>query len=433
MNPKKIIKWGSEKIIEWLDGKINYIFNVITIKNINYVMFVPHYNSMKDGYDILNPGSDNVLCFFDSLLRDVRYNHLTLILGYYNKEKIQLYKDYCNKFRLGGVQFFYMFDRIAFNKFFNRTPIIFTDETFKVYPAKVKSQKIVCLNYYAGFMKNDFFRIKEHGGYKKLLKEQKKMYKNYDYIITISDVCSMFTSVEDCVYYGSLLPLGFPRNDIFFQDNQDLRRSIEDAIGISFKNIITYVPTHRDYENEDRDFFDLSSLTPRSLFGPITLDEAKKIESVLENTNSVIIAKVHPMQVRNNIKEFVFKRVIFYQDLIKKVNTSLNPIMAISDALLTDYSTAVYDFMYTNRPIIYYFYDYEKYNATRGLFIEPINSICMGDITYNISQLCNSIVKVTSGKDEYQEKRRILSNLLIKDRDGKSSERIKQFFLDITI
>ena len=82
-----------------------------------------------------------------------------------------------------------------------------------------------------------------------------------------------------------------------------------------------------------------------------------------------------------------------------------------------------------DKPIIYYFYDFEKYTSTRGLFIDPINPICMGTITYNVNEMCEQIKNYALGNDEFKEKRKIISDLLIKYKDGNSAERIKDYFL----
>lgn len=394
-------------------------------------MFIPHYNSFRDNYDILNPESDNVLCLFVSVLKDNRYMDRHLFLGYFDESRLSLYKDFCLKYNLDRITFFNINSRLEKNASFNKCPLIFTDETFLDYPTKLRSQKIVCLNYYSGFMKNDFFRIKEHGGFRRLLKEQKRMYKYYDNIVTTSDICSMFMSVEDCVYYGNLVPLGFPRNDVFYQDNSKLKTQMRGVLDIDFDNVITYVPTHRDYENFDRrDFYDKESLKPRTLFGPLSNEEIALIDKTLESTNSIVIAKVHPMQVRKNLLSGGFRRVIYYHDLVKKINTSLYPILAITDCLLTDYTTTIYDFLMRDKPVIYYFYDIEKFAGTRGLFINPIDPLCVGSITYNITELCNQIMYFASGSDIYKDKRKTIKELLIKNLDGHSSERIKNYYLN---
>lgn len=420
------------KVIKYVDYIKQFILNIITTKGYNNIMFIPHQNCKTDEYDILNPLSDNVLCLFDSILKDRRFNEYRLFLGYYHQEKIELYKDYCGLFDPKRVIFFYIDDKKDFFRAFRHAHIIFTDEIYHSYPYKTKKQKIICLNYYAGFMKNDFYRIANHGGLRKMIKDLKHIAKNYDSILTTSDISSMFTAVEDSVYFGSLLPLGFPRNDIFFQNNFALREEIKKNLNVDVDNIFTYVPTHRDYENEKREFFDPDSIMPRSIFGPISKEDAIKIDRILEKTNSILIAKVHPAQVTSNIKEYNFKRVVFFHELVKKTVVSLNQILAISDCLISDYTTAVYDFMYLNRPIIYFFYDYDKYVGSRGLFIDPIEPICMGEIVNDVSGLCNAIMDVVNGVDRYKNKREILSHLFVKYLDGKSVERIKNYFFKET-
>lgn len=430
MNYKTLINRITKRGLKSLIDLIFFLKNKLIYKQEDNILFIPHYNSNKDNYDILNADSDNVLSLFLSIIKDPRLRNKHLYLGYYNTEKLNLYKQFCAENSVQAVSFFKVDNLIELYNAFCKCPLIFTDEIFRNYPIKTKKQTIVCLNYYAGFMKNDFFKIKNHGGYNQLKKEQNRIYKYYDYILSTSDLSCMFLTVEDCVYYGNTLPLGFPRNDIFFQDNSNLKNQLKSIIDVEFENIITYVPTHRDYENIDRkDFYDPKSCKPRTIFGVLSEDEIRSIDNTLENTKSIIIAKVHPVQAKSNIEHNKFKRVIYYHDLAKKITTSLNPLLAITDCLLTDYTTAVYDFAYMDKPIIYYFYDIEKYTKTRGLFLNPIDPICMGKITYNVNEMCIQIKNFALGHDEFKEKRRVISNLLIKYKDGNSSERIKNFFL----
>lgn len=422
----KVIQRVKEEII----NIIYFFINRLIAKRENYILFIPHINSSIDNYDILNPDSDNVLTLFNSILKDEKLKKLHLFLGYYNEDKLDEYRAYCQKNSIHVVSYYNVSNILDLYNAFCKCNLIFTDETFRDYPLKTKSQKVVCLNYYAGFMKNDFFRIKEHGGFKHLLKEQKRMKKYYDFVLSTSDLSCMFLTVEDCVYYGNTLPLGFPRNDIFYQDNSALRKRIHETVGFDFDHIITYVPTHRDYENIEREeFYNEEDCKPRTLFGSISKDEFELIEQTLEATNSIVLAKVHPMQVRDNIIQNSSMRIIYYHNLVKTVTTSLNPILAITDCLITDYTTAVYDFAHANKPIIYYFYDIEKYVGTRGLFINPIDPICMGNITYSVKDLCSQILEFAAGVDKYKDKRSVISDLLIRNRDGNSKERVKKYFL----
>lgn len=81
-----------------------------------------------------------------------------------------------------------------------------------------------------------------------------------------------------------------------------------------------------------------------------------------------------------------------------------------------------------DRPIIYYFYDIERYRETRGFFIEPIESICAGHLTYNLAQMQDAIRDIAEGKDPEKQKRAFLRQLFIKYDDANATQRIKDFF-----
>lgn len=406
------------------------IYNQLKKKNKKTIFFYPHTNCRLDGYDILNGESSNVLCFLNSILKDDKFVDYNMYVLYYNRDRLQSYLDYIRLFSNHKIHFVYYKDEASIRKAIFKSFTIFTDSDYTRIRYKVKSQRVVCLNYFGGLIKSEFHRWANYGGFKKMLAEQKDMYRMYDYHLSISDICSKFIALDNCHYYPHFISLGFPRNDIFFKDNSELRKKVESLVKFKVDRIITYVPTHRDYENPQRDFFDSTKAKKRSIWGYVSEDELAILERTLTNTNTIVIAKVHPIQQAETqvISKDALNHVIFYSDLTKKIKTSLNPLLAISDAIITDYTTTVYDFLYTNRPIIYYFYDIEQYRATRGFFIEPIESICAGHITHNLGELSSAISDLKEGKDPYAEKRKFLQELFIKYLDGDSCERIKKFF-----
>lgn len=422
-----------QKILFEIMRLIALLFNKCMRKHPQSILFFPHTNCRYDNYDILNGESSNVLCLFESILKDKRFKDYRLSVIYYHKDKLPLYEEYCKEYdgeRINFVFYDNLWDRmvsIAKNK------TIFTDSDWTRISFRVQSQRVICLNYFGGLIKGEFYRWENHGGFKKMLREQKKMYRFFDYHLSISDICSKFIALDNCHYYPHFISLGFPRNDIFFRDNSELRKKIENIVDFKVEKIITYVPTHRDYENQDREFYDSKKNIRRSIFGDVTDEELKDFEDVLSETGTLIIAKVHPIQQAQTsvISLNACKHILFYSDIAKHVKTSLNPLLAISDSIITDYTTTVYDFLYINRPIIYYFYDMKKYRETRGFFIEPIESICAGHFTYNLSELGNAIKDIAEGLDPWSQKRKFLQELFIKDVDGNSSNRIKDYFFRV--
>ncbi len=418
------------KIVDQIKLTAKTLLNRFTKKNPKAIFFYPHTNCRIDGYDILNGDSDNVLCLFNDMVRDEKFNDYEFYILYYQDERLESYKEYCKNFHPERINFIRYRDKKGTRHAISKCFTVFTDSDTIQIRYRVPSQRIVCLGYFAGLVKNEIFRWEKHGGYKKMIEEQHLMHKLFDYYLSISDINSKFFASDMCHYYKNMLPLGYPRNDILFKDHQNLRRQIEDLVGFNVKRIITYAPTHRDYENSVREFYDAAKDTARSIWGHVSPQELDALENTLAKTETLIIAKVHPIQDDQTsvISKETSKHVLFYKDLAKSIKTSLNPILAISDSIITDYTSTVYDFMYLDRPIIYYFYDIEQYRKARGFFIEPIEATCAGHITYNLSELRNAIIDISEGKDPEKQKRQFLRQLFIKDIDANATQRIKDFF-----
>ncbi|MFC7310502.1 CDP-glycerol glycerophosphotransferase family protein [Streptomyces monticola] len=147
------------------------------------------------------------------------------------------------------------------------------------------------------------------------------------------------------------LDTGYPRNDIFYRATADDVRAARERLGIApGKTAILYAPTHRDYE---------AGWTPR-------LDLARLSEDLGEDT--VLLVRGHyfyggsasPLaQLRKS------GRVI-------DVSTydPVEELCLAADALVTDYSSIMFDYANLDRPIVVYADDWEMYAKTRGVYFD---------------------------------------------------------------
>ena len=60
---------------------------------------------------------------------------------------------------------------------------------------------------------------------------------------------------------------------------------------------------------------------------------------------------------------------------------NLNELMKISDILVSDYSSIIFDYSILKRPIYSYAYDYEEYSEKRGMYIDIKNELPNGICT----------------------------------------------------
>ena len=90
----------------------------------------------------------------------------------------------------------------------------------------------------------------------------------------------------------------------------------------------------------------------------------------------------------------------------------LEELLKISDVLISDYSSVMFDYSILGRPIFSFAYDYEKYIENRGVYIDIRKELPNG-ICENEDQLlekiknCNyeeEIIKSRNFKNKYIEK-----------------------------
>ncbi len=201
-------------------------------------------------------------------------------------------------------------------------------------------------------------------------------------------------------YDGEILESGSPRNDIFFAP-KDIVRSIKLRMGIPDKNkIILYAPTFRDSQRVDVFNIDLRNL--------------KESLDVNTEDNWHIIIRLHP-----NIQDLVcFGEKPFVTDMTHYPD--MQEILLISDALVTDYSTIIYDMAIMHKPIFLYAPDIDDYKGDRGL--KPIYF----DIPTRICTTNDELISYVRNFNYINYQRNLLnflSKIEVYD-DGHASERV---------
>lgn len=153
-------------------------------------------------------------------------------------------------------------------------------------------------------------------------------------------------------YDKNIFETGMPRNDIFFQSRPDVKKRVHKQYGIDEnKKIILYAPTFRP--DGKFTYYDVDLNAIKTYFQEKTSEEY------------VIFVRLHSGLLRKSkeIANFFPKGT---------VNATLYPdmqeLLYSTDVLVTDYSSSMFDFMYTYKPIVMYIPDKELYN--RGFYFD---------------------------------------------------------------
>ncbi|MEU0572716.1 CDP-glycerol glycerophosphotransferase family protein [Nonomuraea sp. NPDC005983] len=147
-------------------------------------------------------------------------------------------------------------------------------------------------------------------------------------------------------YQGEILESGLPRNDVLTSPDRDrLAVRIRERLGLAEgKRVVLYAPTWRDYDRKN---------------AMVKLDLAKAREAL--GADHELLVRGHPMQA--------FPAV---PDIAHDVTTypEMADLLLVTDVLVTDYSSVMFDFAATGRPMVFYAYDLAKYAAKRGLYVD---------------------------------------------------------------
>lgn len=258
--------------------------------------------------------------------------------------------------------------------------------------------------------------IQMNSSRKKFISIASGRFPTYDLLLSTSEINTQkiflpaFKSKE-------IIETGYPRNDIFFSnmDHLDLIGADSKSLGAindlkkKGNKIILYAPTFRDTGAGD-DFIENRVLN------------IKKLDHFAKKYNLFFMFKIHPFRrLKYDFKNM--ENIYRYDD-----GSDIYPILPFIDLLITDYSSIFFDFLFLDKPIVFFPYDYYKYIQQDRKLKYNYSWITPGPKCNTQDELQNEIVEhLVDNKDEYVEKRQQILNMSFKDKNGRSSENIWNF------
>lgn len=151
-------------------------------------------------------------------------------------------------------------------------------------------------------------------------------------------------------YDGEVMECGLPRNDIFFHYTSEDIQSIKKKAGIpDGVKVVLYGPTFRNEPSNE----------------PYAIDTERVLQTLEQKTGDkwIFLFRAHP--------NFVWygKPAFEYSDKVMDVTNypDMQDLLLISDVLISDYSSAMFDFNLMHRPVFLFTKDVEAYQKMRGL------------------------------------------------------------------
>ncbi len=287
----------------------------------------------------------------------ITYRHLSRYdNAYFTKEYVQNHSDYKfvlhNKNYVEGV-----IGRIQFTIFVVRgiylmatSEVVIIDDYFlPMYVVKKHRNKFVMIWHASGAYKKFGNSIKGNKyGLREKYKENVKIHGNYDVVVPSGEAIIPHYQEAFNIDSIKIKGIGLPRVDYFFRNDlveDSITKLYDQYPDLRNKKIILLAPTFRGKGQ-------------RSASYEISKYLLKQINK-LPDEYQVVYHK-HP---------FV-KGTINNKKIMEITGVNIHELMQISDALITDYSSVIFEYSLLDKPIYLYVDDLSSYDDQRGFYID---------------------------------------------------------------
>lgn len=208
-----------------------------------------------------------------------------------------------------------------------------------------------------------------------------------DYLISANPFLTeiyKYTYKLDGLFRGTIIEEGYPRLDSLVRYDKDtLLRQLE-RCGVRIKRdkkIIVYAPTWREIDKDPAEVL-------------------KRYRSIKET----IELEIPEYQVLIKAHQYVYKLIKESSkvDYIIPSTIDANEVLPIADILIGDYSSIYFDYLYFQRPILFYIPDLQEYLEYRGLYFSLDN--LPGPYTEKLEDIIKWLHNIDSVYEQYQSK-----------------------------
>lgn len=227
---------------------------------------------------------------------------------------------------------------------------------------------------------------------------------NYDYSLATSSYWQKAYSQAFSIPKSHVIPTGLPRTDELFDvhwlENKKAELYQKYPI-LKEKHIILYAPTFRGNIYKG--------------FSAIPFDALKIINALPENY--ILLYKFHPLMGNYQLAE--------HERILNMNHEDTHALFSISDYLISDYSSIVFDYMILKKNLLFFVPDLEQYSQSLGVFVNLKDLKC--PICQNEEELIHSILNDLCNNQHMQA----LKDMFFNHQDGKSTERVVEFMRGI--
>ena len=225
----------------------------------------------------------------------------------------------------------------------------------------------------------------------------------WDYLISPSPFCSEVLP-RAFRYTGEVLETGYPRNDRLKTHTAADRQKIRECLGVTDSKtvLILYAPTWRDYKRTATGNWDLVSYIEPDIKLPEGFQIMFRGHTNTHNVNSEKAAGTA-------------LDVTKYPDVAE--------LYIAADVLITDYSSVMFDFTVTGKPVIFLAPDLERYESERGFYFD-FEGTAPGPIVKTEQAVLEILSKLPETAKSFQNAYKHWQQTFNSLEDGKAARRV---------
>ncbi|MGY2004315.1 CDP-glycerol glycerophosphotransferase family protein [Blastococcus sp. SYSU DS1024] len=215
-------------------------------------------------------------------------------------------------------------------------------------------------------------------------------------------------------FTGPIHETGLPRNDLLSSPRrEELRTQVRADLGIEpGQTVVLYTPTWRDdlvFEKAGSKDFEFA----------IDLEDF----SARLGEDHVLLLRLHNM-VMDRL-EIVDGSAV--RDVCN--HPDIRDLYLAADMMVTDYSSTMFDFAITGRPLLFYTYDLENYrDQLRGFYFD-LEDVAPGPLVRDSRELVSAIADVDGIRSEYAERYARFQEMFCHLEDGAAAQRVLDLLL----
>lgn len=274
-----------------------------------------------------------------------------------------------------------------------------------------KETRLVQLWHACGAFKTfGFSRLDKAGG-----PTQRSMnHRSYDYTFVSGKRIQPIYAEAFGIPMKNVLPLGVPRTDYLFDDaykTKKRRELFEDYPVLKGKKVVLFAPTFRGHGNKDA-------------FYPVEKFHVDKFMEQLPK-DTILLLKNHPFVKQSfPFDEKWSERILDFSNC----SENINDLLLVTDLLITDYSSVIFEASLLHIPMLFYAFDQEEYLESRDIYYD-FDTFIPGPVLKTEAALSKYTNKMLTGSCAAAFSKQIehFISQYLEILDGKSADRIYSF------